>query len=507
MNRTNRYRQVLAIALCLSSLTMLIMTGCDELITEEITNMVAGHPIADFALSNGSVDSGCVPLSVTFVDLSDGPRTRYIWDYGDGQIDTVLDSISGPTHTYTSAGSFRVTLSIFDLETEGVDIESKGRFVIVGQSIDSLSFAPDSGCPGTEVSFLVGGLHGVNTDSLIWRFGDNSSADTGISVAHTYTSAGDFQVSLSATGGCGTAVLVDTVHVRTCPLPAFVVDSSDTSVKYVFGQSGISGCAPLKIVFIDSSQTSSDSTIIDHSLTTWSFVDTNGAVFATSNEADTMITFTTGGVYSVVLSVQDDQGDTATGTTVDYVTVYDVPSANFAAATSRTGCFSQYRQFQVKLQDSSLGNIIGWHWDVVGVGDSITDTVQNPIFAFTKLGSYAVRLTVDALCGLDTLTTDTSFLSYVVLSALPVMDSIRMFVSPSDSGDTATSFTFSDSTNEAPFGAITQWQWQFGDGSSASGRSVQHSYDTAGVYLTTLTLSNHCGSANKDTTIIVTAGP
>ena len=55
----------------------------------------------------------------------------------------------------------------------------------------------------------------------------------------------------------------------------------------------------------------------------------------------------------------------------------------------------------------------------------------------------------------------------------------------------------SDST-----GDITSYQWDFGDGSSGSGKTASHSYTAAGDYSVVLMVSNDAG-ANAQQTIVV----
>ncbi|MFQ5584642.1 MAG: PKD domain-containing protein [Calditrichia bacterium] len=91
----NIKRILLLLLICLSLLA-LVQTGCDELITEQIFTTIAGHPTADFDLDTSSSDVGCIPHTVSFIDLSDGPRDGWLWDFGDDSISTDTN----PTHTY-----------------------------------------------------------------------------------------------------------------------------------------------------------------------------------------------------------------------------------------------------------------------------------------------------------------------------------------------------------------------------------------------------------------------
>lgn len=54
------------------------------------------------------------------------------------------------------------------------------------------------------------------------------------------------------------------------------------------------------------------------------------------------------------------------------------------------------------------------------------------------------------------------------------------------------------STSTAGLNDILSWVWDFGDGSpSASGQAVTHTYENAGVYNVTLTITTEAGSLSK----------
>ncbi len=74
------------------------------------TNYVTAYaPVqADFTTSP---TSGQAPLTVVFTNTSTGDYTTTLWDFGDG----TTSSEAIPTHTYTAAGSYTVTLTVSGL--------------------------------------------------------------------------------------------------------------------------------------------------------------------------------------------------------------------------------------------------------------------------------------------------------------------------------------------------------------------------------------------------------
>ncbi len=82
-------------------------------------------PVPPTANFSGTPTSGPFPLNVTFTDLSTGAPTSWAWDFGDGGTSTSQN----PSHSYTTAGSFTVTLTATN--AQGSDAEVKTNYVTV----------------------------------------------------------------------------------------------------------------------------------------------------------------------------------------------------------------------------------------------------------------------------------------------------------------------------------------------------------------------------------------
>ena len=79
-------------------------------------------PIAAFS---ASATSGKKPLKVSFVDKSAESAVSRIWNFGDG-----ATSLSwSPTHTYSKAGKFKVTLTV--KKTNGSNIGEASKYITV----------------------------------------------------------------------------------------------------------------------------------------------------------------------------------------------------------------------------------------------------------------------------------------------------------------------------------------------------------------------------------------
>ncbi len=150
------------------------------------------------------------------------------------------------------------------------------------------------------------------------------------------------------------------------------------------------------------------------------------------------------------------------------------PTANFTASPT-SGC----APLTVNFTDQSTGDITSWSWDF---GDGTTSTEQNPTHTYNSAGTYTVSLTVTGPGGSDTETK----VDYITVSEPPVAD----FVGSPTSGNAPLTVNFTDQSTGNP----TSWSWDFGDGNTSTAQNPSHTYNAAGTYTVTLTVSNDCGS-------------
>ena len=116
-----------------------------------------------------------------------------------------------------------------------------------------------------------------------------------------------------------------------------------------------------------------------------------------------------------------------------------------------------------------------------GKGDPLVDGYSN----YGSLGQYAVSGTVPAASGQPPVAS---------VSATP------------SSGTVSLNVAFSGSGSTDPDGTIATYDWNFGDGTVASGATASHVYNTAGTYSAVLTVTDNSGmTASRSVTI--TANP
>ena len=105
-----------------------------------VSNKVMAQPIANFT-ANPTYGCG-VPHTVFFTDFSTLPDT-WSWDFGDGNTST----LQNPVHSYTTTGTFTVTLIVTDTITGNTD-QTTGT-IVVGDTA-----SPTITCPGNQTGFF-----------------------------------------------------------------------------------------------------------------------------------------------------------------------------------------------------------------------------------------------------------------------------------------------------------------------------------------------------------------
>ena len=246
-------------------------------------------PATDFT---ANTTAGLVPLTVQFTDTSAGDPFEWFWDFGD----SVTSTEQNPIHTYTAPGTYTVNHTVRN--DDGTDSEEKSNYITVTAKtlpVAQFTATPTSGKAPLTVQFTDTSTGEVTTRS--WFFGDGATS-TEQNPIHTYTTPGNYTVSLTATnaGGSNIETRVDYITVM-APPPVANFTTNTTA-----------GTAPLTVQFNDTST----GEVITRS---WSFGDGN-----TSTKQNPTHTYTAPGNYTVNLTVSAPTGSN-TLSRPDYITV------------------------------------------------------------------------------------------------------------------------------------------------------------------------------------------
>jgi len=132
-------------------------------------------------------------------DADNDPLT-YAWDFGD----MTTGSGAQPTHTYTNAGDFTVTLVVNDGFVDSAPGTASATISAPPMNLPPVAVpgGPYDGQPGQPVVFDGSASSDPNGDTLAytWDFGDSSFGD-GVAPSHTYATVGTFTVTLTVNDG------------------------------------------------------------------------------------------------------------------------------------------------------------------------------------------------------------------------------------------------------------------------------------------------------------------
>ncbi|HOV74488.1 MAG TPA: PKD domain-containing protein [Candidatus Hydrogenedentes bacterium] len=324
------------------SLTVTAQNGAQD------TRTNPGYIVAD-AVPTASFDwtpaSGYAPLSVAFTDTSSPgtkPITAWLWDFGDG----TTSAQQNPSHTYTTAGTFTVSLTV--TSDAGSNTRTQPSTVSVQPGVApgaAFSGAPLTGSRPLVVQFTDESAPGTSPiGQWLWNFGDGTTS-TEQNPMHTYDATGDFTVSLTVTSAAGNSTETRTgyVHVEPGILPMAAFSAAPTS-----------GFRPLTVQFTDESMEGTKT------ITQWAWTFGDGGTSAQPNPSHT---YATPGDFDVSLTVTSSVGsDTLTKIRLIHVgSLVYVDKDNTSGTENGASWGTAYRKIQDGVNAASaLGGAEVW---------------------------------------------------------------------------------------------------------------------------------------------------
>lgn len=426
-------------------------TGCSE-----ASISVGASSSVTSTFTNTTV---CVGNSTQFTDnstTSSGSINGWSWDFGDPpSAGNNTSTLQNPSHIFTSSGTFNVTLT----STSSSGCSNTIVIPVTVAALPTPSFTYTQNCGSNLLTFT--NTSTVTSPSTItgssWNFGDPASGPANTSTAtnptHTFTALGVYTVTLIVTtsDGCSQTI-TQQVTVSDNATAAF----TSTSV-----------CSNSPMQFTNNS--------LNASTYSWDFGVTT-LTTDTSSQVNPSYTYTLSGVYTVTLIASP--GPCADTTTL----VVNVNAGPQVAFTAPAVCLGAPTVFTDQSSVSS-GTITGWHWDY-GVASLTNDTsnLQNPAYTYTTAGTYNVTLTCTSNNGCTT-----SLTIPVTVSALPTANFTASTVCQGQPT------TLTDISTPGS-GAISTWQWDFGDGSPVSPtQNPTYTYGNDTTYTVSLVVTNTAG--------------
>ena len=419
-------------------------TSCFTVVLALFSLFLQAQPVANFS---ANPVSGCAPLVVNFTDLSTGNPTQWKWDLGNGTI----SFLKNPSVTYFNPGQYTVKLVVQN--ASGKDSLIKNQYItIFAQPTINFSASSTSGCFPLPVQFTDASIPGSGTiTQREWDFGDGTFS-TQQNPSHTYTSSGNFNVSLRITNSNGC--------VKTLTKLQYVQILNGVTAR--FSNSLPASCTPpVNINFLNQS-VGTGSLIY-----AWDFGD--GSISTVPNPSHV---YTTPGTYNVRLITTNSTGCADTLLKINAITIGSV-NANFTVPAS--ACVNT----PISLGNTSVPAPVSAIWSF---GDGTISNLLNPVKSYTTPGTYSIKLVSNFGACVDS--------TVKVITILPKPAS-AFTASPVSSCQAPLTVTFSNGTTGA-----TSTLWNFGDGTTSTNVNPTHIYTATGAYTVTLVSGNSSGCSD-----------
>lgn len=365
--------------------------------------------------------------------------STFLWNFGDGNSSTA----AMPLHTYTSGGSY--TVSLIASNACGSDTATMA-VLLSNPPTAGIAATPTVGCAPLSVAFSSANSAGA--DTYQWFFPGGSPASSPLpALSVTYNAPGSYGVTLIVANAAGADTLQFSNYIEVTPEPlaAFTVQP-------------IGG---LVFNFVNSSQNATSYQ--------WTFGDGNSSAAVNPSH-----TYATPGVYTVLLTATNTCGS---ATFSFSVMAGQAPTASFAQSAAE-GCAPMIVQFS----DASAGFYTSRQWSFPGGNPAVSNQVS-PSVIYAAPGIYDVSLSLNGPLGASSITRTAAVQAYT-------------FPQPAFSFSAqGLTVTFTNNSTNA-----SSYSWLFGDGNSSQAVSPVHTYAAPGVYTVTLNAERpFCASATSAT--------
>ncbi len=409
-----------------------------------------------------------------------------VYQYAEGSVLTISVTPTGPgsgnINPLTGAGNLNISLQVkVEGTPAGVSLGSNCKVGPLSLQLTTGTTSPPAGvAPITGVPYNADTGIGTLVDNRFTIPGASGCGPLGLGNGPL-----NDQLGLPAAAGASSASLI----VQAIPIITKGVDANVVATPS-------SGFAPLNVAFNGTSSVAAKP-IASY---VWNYGD--GSPADSSSGATAAHTYSTPGTYTASLTITDTDGDSDTQTTT--ITVNEVPNvpptANIGSSGS-SGIVPFAVTFDGSASSDSDGSITGYSWDFgdgspVATGATASHTYATP-------GTYTATLTVtddDGATGTATTT----------VTALPVPNQppVASAAVQSIAGSIPLLVNLSAAGSTDADGTITDYAWDFGNGTTGNGAIVQATYTEAGSYVATVTVTDDDGAtATASVNIDVSADP
>ena len=447
------------------------------------------NPIANFSYSQVNKT-----YTVNFLDTTEGQIVSWKWIFDANDL-TLTSNLQNPVYNYSTFGSYTVSLEVTD-SFGNTDIEVKTITVseITNQPpVISLINATQTSFEPINVKFTE---ESSDIDGYItkweWNFGDGSdiySTTSSLSKnpTHQYVSPGVYDVTLTVTDNGlfdGTnkkssqkslPIEVFAPPANKHPQASFVVDNNNNF-------------APLAVNFTDTS-TDSDGFIVKW---LWEFENNSFIEFNLQTYRKTVnYLFTKSGVYTVKLTVTDNNGLTNTAT-FDIIVNNSLPNSVFTISPNPINS-KESANFDGSKSFDSDGAIVSYNWDF---GDTTRqdNASSNVSHIYNRPGEYTITLEVIDNFGASNI----SQKNLTVNNRKPTARISYTSLVVKAPG----SLSFSGQNSFDEDGNIVSYAWVVSNGQVSSLQNPTFQFTSEGSFTVTLTVTDDFGDSNSSQVVV-----
>ncbi|MBI4945378.1 MAG: gliding motility-associated C-terminal domain-containing protein [Bacteroidetes bacterium] len=395
--------------------------------------------------------------------------TTGVWSSSGSGTFTPSDSMLTASYTPSAADTAAGTVVLKLTSTFGCRAVADSLVVTITPA-PYVNAGTDVSICSTVTTVTLNGLVSSAATGGSWTSSGNGTFTPNNSTLNaTYTPGSNDTTSvtlvLTSTGNGQCLAVTDTMKITIGkkPIAAF------SNLKICSGQS---------IIFTDASTVGG----VNDSIVSWNWT-IDGGNYTTQNPSHT---YSVSGTDSVILIATSNIG--CSDTTTQVITIYPSP---VAAYTYTMSCLADSVHF-TNTSTIASENITSWNWNF---GDGFTDTLPNPVHAYSVTGTYVVSLTVASnfSCS-STFAGNVNYAKGVVAAF-------------TKNADCRFNTTFTDASVLSTSDSIISWNWNFGDGKTDTLKNPVHQYTVAGTYTINLsvTTSGGCSDTIADTLKLVPA--
>lgn len=363
--------------------------ACDSTTSTVNSIKISSRPQSSFT---ASPNPGCINIPVVFTNnttpgcyitgSSTITASSFVWDFGDGSPVVTTSSTAPQSHTYTTVGTYTVTLTSSNPCGNTVHTE---EIHIIGPPLASFTNSPPGCAPSVITVNNTSTLDSLNYNWTVspasgWSFSNGTNSS--LNPEFTFTAAGTYTITLTVSNPCSTSVATSVITVKDVP---------SVSLSPIPNACGSATISPNAVY------TAGGGTISAYN---WNFP---GATPATStSQTPTGIVYSTPGTYTITATATNECGIASDN---EQFTVMPLPVADAGNDTSI--CAGQ----SVSIGSAPLVNYTySWSSNPPGFSSGLSNPVVTPTITTT----YVVTAFANGCTQTDTVTVTVNPLPVVV---------------------------------------------------------------------------------------------